>query len=61
MIETMCNIIFFGHVMPCCWFQCHMMPTVSSVAPFNLLGQDDQKEMQNDFFGSCDATGISIM
>ena len=25
-----------------CWCQCHMMPTVSSVAPFHLVCQDDK-------------------
>ena len=29
----------------------HMIPTVSSVEPFHLLDQGDQKEMQHDIFG----------
>ena len=37
--------IFCGYVMPWCWCHCHMMPTGSSMTPFYLLGQDDQKEM----------------
>ena len=28
-----------------------MMLTLSSVPSFDLLGQDDQKEMQHDIFG----------
>ena len=31
-----------------CWCQCHKVPTVSSMAPFHLIGQDGQKEMQCD-------------
>ena len=27
------------------------MPTVSTMAPFHLLHQEDQREMQSDFFG----------
>ena len=48
--------------------QCHIMPTVSSMAPFHLLGQDEQNEMQHDLFGhvlpleqasaSCNVTDI---
>ena len=44
------------------------MPKVSSVTPFHLLGQDDQNEIQHNFFGhvkymvlalaACDADGI---
>ena len=41
------------------------MPTVSSVTPFHFIGQDDQNEMQHDFFSHltlawalCDANGI---
>ena len=42
------------------------MPTVSSMAPFHLLGQDAQNEMKHDISGhmmplistSCDAHGI---
>ena len=28
--------------------QCHMMPTVSLIAPFHFLCQDDKKEVQHD-------------
>ena len=45
----MCNIDFL--VTWCHWscYKCHMLPTVSSILSFHLLGQDDQKEMQNNF------------
>ena len=33
-----------------------MIPTVSSMVPFSLLGQDDQKEMQHDTY----ANGIKM-
>ena len=46
------NITFL--VMWChyCWCQCHIswMPTVSSMVLLQLLGQDDQNEMQHDFW-----------
>ena len=46
-------------------YQCHMMLTVSSMAPFHFLAEDDEKEMQHNIFGhvmplisvSCDANG----
>ena len=44
------NITFLVMLCHWCWYQCHMIPTVSSVAPFHLFGQGDQKEMQYDFF-----------
>ena len=42
----------------CCWCLCHMIPTVSSMAPSHLLCQDDQKEI-TCLFWSCNAIGTS--
>ena len=56
-------------VMWCHWHQCHMKPTVSSMAPLHSLGQDNLTEVQHDIFGhaiplvlvsaSCDVNAIS--
>ena len=45
-IKMRCRITFWVLQCHLCWCHCHMMPIVSSKAPFHLLGQDDQKEMQ---------------
>ena len=42
--DTFGTTNIFGQVMPWYLCQCHMMPKVLSMAPFHLLGQDDQKE-----------------
>ena len=47
----MCNIPYLVIWWYWCWCQWQMMPIVSSMAIFHLLGQDDQKEMQHDVFG----------
>ena len=43
-----CNMTFFGQVVP--WNLCDMMLTASSMVPLHSLGQDNQNEVQHDFF-----------
>ena len=40
---------YFGHVMLLMLVQCHIMPTMSSMAQIHLLGQEAQKEMNMTF------------
>ena len=47
--ETICSITFLVMRHHWCWCQCHMLLSVSSVAPFHLLGQNNQKDVQHDF------------
>ena len=46
-----CNMTFL--VMKCHWCQCyhHTMLMASSMKPLHFPGQDNQNEVQHDFFG----------
>ena len=47
----MCNIISLALVCHWCRCKCYIIFAVSSMAPFHLLGQDDEKVMQHDISG----------
>ena len=34
---------FFGHVMPQYWFQHHLKPVTTSMAPFGMVGGENQQ------------------
>ena len=48
----------FGNVMILIWFQCHMMPAVSSMAWHHLFNKDSQNDVQHDFL-SCHVIGTT--